>query len=207
MKLHLGCGNKYLDGYINIDLPDVNRDKKPDIEKNILDLSYKSCVIDEIRTHVFEHFTRPIACALVLGWNNWLQNDGKLLIEVPDFKRSAKVVLSPFSSKKKKYTALRHLFGSHNDFWAVHCEGYTVDSLRELLSEFGMVVDSVKKNSWHGTYNFSIYCSKKIHVDYKTGAAGAIKYMQNYLVDSSETALLDIWMTLFKEQYDKMVIN
>lgn len=47
-KLHLGCGNKYLDGWINID---INSDYA-DIKMDIKDLSFDNNSIDEIYIYV-----------------------------------------------------------------------------------------------------------------------------------------------------------
>ncbi len=74
MKLHLGCGQKYLDGYINIDYPltsehSVQQNSVADELANLMELRYKPGTIDEIRLHhVFEHFSQSnglcITCEL-----------------------------------------------------------------------------------------------------------------------------------------------
>ena len=54
MKLHLGCGNDYLKGYVNCDISrEVNADKIIDLEKK-LPFSNNS-VSEVIANHVFEH--------------------------------------------------------------------------------------------------------------------------------------------------------
>lgn len=54
MKLHLGCGNKKLKGFINCDLsPEVNPDRIIDLEKK---LPFKNSSVEEIiAEHVLEH--------------------------------------------------------------------------------------------------------------------------------------------------------
>ena len=94
MKPHLGCGERYINGYINIDFPSESRTvmdtSKADIHTNILELNYSLESIDEIRLHhVFEHFTRPVASALIAGWYSWLKPGGKMHIEVPDFEETS----------------------------------------------------------------------------------------------------------------------
>lgn len=54
MKLHIGCGNQKLEGYLNCDLsPEVHPDKVVDLEKN---LPFKDNSVEEvIANHVLEH--------------------------------------------------------------------------------------------------------------------------------------------------------
>lgn len=211
MKLHLGCGQIYLKGYLNIDFPlskhSIQNKSVADKHANILKLSYPKNSIEEIRLHhVFEHFTRPVACALITKWYIWLKPNGILHIEVPDFQRTARVVLNPFNTGRKKLLATRHLYGSHEADWAVHCEGYTPKSLSKLLKMYGFKINKIDKNSWKGTYNFEIVANKindelnKKHFEKITRI-----YLKQFLVDESESELklLSVWMNEYKKQIKK----
>ena len=197
MKLHLGCGQHYLPGYINIDFPptehSVQEKSVADLHADLLQLSYPAESIDEIRLHhVFEHFPRPVACALLSSWNSWLSEGGVLHIEVPDFARTAGVILNPFSSLKKQAVAERHLFGSHEAHWAVHCEGYTVRLLKAMLKSFGFRARTVRKNSWMGTYNVEVIAGKSMSSPTREECEAACRtFLANFLVDTSESKLLD----------------
>lgn len=97
MKLHLGCGQRYFEGYVNIDYPltehSVQQTSVADELHNLFDLRYKKETIDEVRLHhVFEHFSRAQACAMLAAWNSWLKPGGIVHIEVPDFDRTARAV-------------------------------------------------------------------------------------------------------------------
>ena len=65
MKLHLGCGGTYLEGYVNIDYLTTEQtimNVKADIYQDITTLEYDDNSIDEIRSHhMFEHFKASIA--------------------------------------------------------------------------------------------------------------------------------------------------
>src|SRR5512139_881733 len=104
-KLHLGCGTRYLDGYVNIDHPPsehtVQHALVADRYADINDLHYPAGEIDEVRLHhVFEHFPRQIALALLCRWTDWLKPGGLLRIETPDAMASAWALISPLTSDR-----------------------------------------------------------------------------------------------------------
>ena len=205
-KLHLGCGQNYFEGYINIDFPldkhSVQQTSVADEFADITKLRYPTGSIDEVRLHhVFEHFTRPVACALVASWQTWLKTDGVLHIEVPDFDRTAKSVLSRFTDDHTKAVGLRHIFGSNEEFWAVHYEGWSAKRLGALVTAFGFEVNEIKTNEWKGTYNFELI-AKKVEAITKADdlESRARKYLQLFLLDDSEANLLDIWMNYYRQQ-------
>lgn len=215
MKLHLGCGQIYLKGYLNIDFPlskhSIQNKSVADKHADILKLSYPENSIEEIRLHhVFEHFTRPVACALITKWYTWLKPNGILRIEVPDFQRTAKVVLNPFNTDRKKLLAIRHIFGSHEAQWAIHCEGYTPESLSTLLKMYGFKINKINKNSWKGTYNIEVIANKISEKQNKKQFEKiTINYLKQFLVDESESELklLAVWMNEYKKQIKKLNNN
>jgi predicted SAM-dependent methyltransferase len=210
MKLHLGCGGKYLNGYINIDYPSekhtVQEALVADVHADIKLLTYPQNTIDEIRLHhVFEHFPRPTACALIASWNFWLKPGGLLRIEVPDFSRMGWVMISPFSTFKRKAEAERHIFGSQEAEWGIHYEGYTPRMLKKFLELYGFKTKKIMKNRWLGSRNFEIFairqdkkCSKE-HFELVT-----LNYLSKFLIDESPTelSLLNIWMKKYYDQVD-----
>ena len=211
MKLHLGCGQKHLKDYINIDFPisehNIQEKSVAEIQTDITKLSYPPSTIDEIRlNHVFEHFTRPIACALIVVWRHWLKPDGILHIEVPDFYKTSFLILNPFSSSRKKSVALRHLFGSHEASWAVHREGYTISKLCTILKITGFEILKIYRNSYKGTYNFEIIARKSGNNFSKADLEKNVKdFLSEYLIDfsKSELKLLSVWIDKYRHQLDK----
>lgn len=210
LKLHLGCGERYLDGYKNVDFPanehSVQTKRVADEYVDILTLRYPAESIEEIRLHhVFEHFTRPIACALLSCWFSWLKPRGLLRIEVPDFQKTAWMILRPAVSLRRRLIAERHLFGTHEADWAIHCDGYTNKILKSMVEIFGYRVSKIIKNSWMSTYNLELFAIKKeeqiTRLDFENIAE---KYLRTYLLDGSETEkrLLKVWMSTFKKQIE-----
>jgi len=211
MKLHLGCGQRYLDGYVNIDFPlsshTAQTESVADLHADIISLRYPVESLDEIRLHhVFEHFPRPVACGLLANWYSWLKPGGVLHIEVPDFSKTARIMLNPFSSFKKRAVAERHLFGSHEAPWAVHCEGYSDWMLKKMLSVFGFDVIRTTGNEWCGTYNIEVTASRVAEtVTRDMITCRTDEYLKCYLLNSSdiEMRIHAAWMISFNEQLDK----
>lgn len=210
LKLHLGCGERYLDGYHNVDYPPsehtVQTDTRVDEYANILELRYSAKTVAEIRLHhVFEHFSRPVACALIAAWWSWLRPAGLLRIEVPDFDRTAVAVLNPLSSGRARYVALRHIFGSQEATWAVHQEGWSPKRLKQLLVDMGFDSIKIARNSYQGTYNFEIYGFKSasnLSIDHFEKIARS--FLSKYMVNDtpSEKRMLETWMDIYRKQVE-----
>jgi len=210
MKLHLGCGQRHFEGYKNIDYPlsehSVQKTSVADEHANLLELKYPSESIEEVRLHhVFEHFTRAQACALLSGWNSWLQPLGKLHIEVPDFERTARAVLRMFSNNKAQSVGLRHIFGSQEAHWAVHYEGYTKKRLKDFLEMYGFKTIEIKQEQYLDTYNIQIIGQKIKKLTRKECKAITEKYLSGFKVADveGEQVLLDYWMNDFEVQLNK----
>ena len=211
-KLHLGCGERYLEGYINIDFAQSEHTvmkSSADQYSNILDLRYTDNSVDEVRLHhVFEHFPRPIACALFSSWFCWLKVGRILHIEVPDLQKTVLNMLKPFVSIKQHFVSERHIFGSHEASWAVHYEGYTPRGLRYMFKQYGFKIVKEKKNKWQRTYNFELIARKSNILLTKDDLFKITKeYLSNFLVGKaisySEERLLNVWLEIYKKQMGK----
>jgi predicted SAM-dependent methyltransferase len=210
MKLHLGCGQVYLEGYVNIDFPlsehTVQQKSIADELHDLTKLRYKSKSIDEVRLHhTFEHFPRHIAVALLAGWHTWLKRGGLVHIEVPDFEESAKLALNNKTSIHDRKVAMRHIFGSNEAPWATHYEGWTEASFRELLKLFGFKIISLEKSAYMATRNITVIAKKTSLTELSQSKARkrASDFLQGYTVDNSdfEASLLNIWLGEFDNQF------
>lgn len=207
-RLHLGCGQRYLDGYINIDFPldnhSVQQHSVADRHADITTLVFPARSVAEVRLHhVFEHFRRPVACALLATWNAWMIDGATLHVEVPDLQRSAWVLANPFAPLAAKALTERHLFGSHEASWAAHFEAYSEQLLRHMFETFGFTVTQVTRNSWAGTHNLEVIAHKKADLPGDDACRmAARRYLETFLVDRSESEiiLLDTWLAQFDSQ-------
>lgn len=202
MKLHLGCGEHYLKGYLNIDFPSLRHSvqKKTVADKfaDILKLNFPPGSIEEIRLHhVFEHFPRAVACALLTGWHTWLENHGILRIEVPDLEKMF---------RNYNCLAQRHIFGSQEASWAYHLCGYTTESIGDFLTRYGFGIKKIKKNNWKGTANIEVFAVKEGRkMSLEEFEKITRKYLSQFLLDnsSSERELFKVWMKNYNDQIKK----
>lgn len=205
-KLHLGCSETYLEGYINIDLPPcehtIKQDTKVDLYADITKLSYEPESISEIRLHhVFEHFDRPTALQLLIKWYIWLEDGGKLNIETPDFEKSVKSYF--IGGQKTQGKNLRHIFGSHEASWAIHCDGWYKSKFRVHLKKLGFTDLKFSFKSWHGTHNITVSAKKKRpFLTYEEQLSAAKELLQLSLVDNSpsELRMLQVWIDNLMKQ-------
>lgn len=200
LKLHLGCGAIYLPGYVNIDYPpsehSVQENTQVDLYADITKLSYEPECISEIRLHhVFEHFDRFTALHLLITWYGWLENNGILTIETPDFDSSIKrFLLGGMQTRAKN---LRHIFGSQEASWAIHYDGWYKSKFKLYLNKLGYRDLKFSLNSWHGTHNITVIAKKKLpYLTHDQQLHAAKKLLELSLVDnsSSERKLLQVWM-------------
>jgi SAM-dependent methyltransferase len=84
IKLHLGCGEKYLPGYIHIEQDDFPHIKH---RTSVTDLNmFENEAVDQIyNCGVFTYFDRHQAPLVLKEWNRVLKVGGKLYISIPDF--------------------------------------------------------------------------------------------------------------------------
>jgi len=84
LKLHLGCGDKHIEGYVNIDIRPMNTVDKVDNIKYLR--SFKKNSVDVIYSaSVLEHFLRWEYKNVLRRWYELLKPGGALRIGVPDF--------------------------------------------------------------------------------------------------------------------------
>lgn len=160
IKLHLGCGSKYRDGWCNIDAhppkdTDTHRgvlSTAPDIWCDIRNLPTTDESVDIIYTaHVVEHFYRHSTIELFREFWRVLRPNGVIITEMPDLARI--LLLLRFLPTRPNYpVAMRanrdmikaQLYGAA---WEANDEGYPYHKyvwerveFCEMLSEIGFKI-------------------------------------------------------------------
>jgi predicted SAM-dependent methyltransferase len=151
LRLHIGCGSQHFDGYINIDYPPSEHNLvqvKADVYADIKSLDFPVGSVDEIRLHhVFEHFNRVTALAMLIKWHKWLKIGGLLYIETPDLLGSAKTLVSD-ASWKTKMGVVRHLAGDQTAEWGYHVDHWFAERFEHTLGALGFGSLQTQSSSW-----------------------------------------------------------
>jgi predicted SAM-dependent methyltransferase/quercetin dioxygenase-like cupin family protein len=150
LKLHLGCGRRYLPGYIHVDL-----DQHPHIDycHDIKNLPmFESGSVSEIYTcGAFEYFDRATEVqGALLEWKRVLKKGGRLRIAVPDFAGVAKVykkygnvdgigILGPIFGRIEIVTEEKHEILYHKTV-------YDLNSIKKVLEKAGFM--RIKRYNW-----------------------------------------------------------
>jgi len=135
MKLHLGCGDIILDGYLNCD----KYNKKAQLVCDVIELPFENDSIDEIyNSHLIEHFDYWEGYKLASEWLRVLKKGGKLAIETPDFVASCQALID--APEYKRCMLYAQFFGTP---WV---EGQTHKFLYTEIQLCGMLKDSGFKN-------------------------------------------------------------
>ena len=145
LRLNLGCGDKLLSGYVNIDIVDSRLGNCPDILCDLHELIYDDNTVDEILSvHVIEHFWRWEALDLLKEWVRVLKPGGKMILECPNLIAACEeLVKDPdlaLGTSKECQRTMWVLYGDPGwrDPLMVHRWGYTPRSLALLMTEAGL---------------------------------------------------------------------
>ncbi len=146
IKLNLGCGDKILADYINVDVAQERSGKQPDVICDVRNLNkFSNDYADEIlAVHVIEHFWRWEVVSILKEWVRVLKPNGKLILECPNLKSACEQFLQDpdlYSGPGQEGQRTMWVFygdPSWTDPLMVHRWGYTPISLAKVMHEAGL---------------------------------------------------------------------
>jgi len=144
MKLHLGCGAKYIPGFVHVDAIQFEHidhvssiDRLTFIESESVDLIY-NC-------HVLEHFKRASVRDVLKEWCRVLKPGGILRTAVPDFEAICQV----YSQNKDLSKVIGPIMGGQNYLYNIHYNVFDFATLKGLLEDTGF--QDIQRWDWRKT--------------------------------------------------------
>ena len=166
MKLHLGCGDKILSGFVNVDARDL-----PGVDvsgADVTDLTmFEPASADLIYAcHVLEHVPRPRTFSTLLEWNRVLRPGGVLRVAVPDWEATVEV----YRRTNDYENLLNWIYGGREYDENAHFRQFTFSGLKTLLIEAGF--KRVTRYDWRETEHADVDDFSKAyvpHMDFENG--------------------------------------
>ena len=160
IKLHLGCGEKFIPGFLHLDTRKFSHvDYVTSVDK--LDMFRNDSVDLIYACHLLEHFKRNDTEKVLKEWYRVLKPGGILRIAVPDFEKLVEVYL--------KYKDLKLILGpliGRQDYPEnIHYRIFDFATLSEILKNVGF--KEVYRYDWR----------KTIHKDYDDYSQAYIPHM------------------------------
>ena len=214
MKLNIGCGKIYKEGFINIDAFD------PTVADKIMnadDLKFSSNSIERIETYqVIEHFGLFKSVYILAEWFRVLKPGGTLLIETPDLEKSFKEFINGDLETKKK--VLSWIYGVESP-GMVHSFCFPTDLLEMILKKTGFI--EIEKSFFEKEKNHPtqrIICKKTKKYEHFQLIASFRKQLimnnivdtNNYYLTSEQEKLIDLFLEKIKHFYknkNQKIIN
>ena len=149
LKLHLGCGKRFIPGYVHIDVVDyphidhvTSIDNLSMFQDNTVDVIY-NC-------HVLEHFKRQDVLRVLREWNRVLKKGGMLRTAVPDFEKLIEVYLKYHDLK----LIIGPMFGRLDYLYNIHYNVFDFKTLSENLSASGFI--DIQRYDWQKTEHANV---------------------------------------------------
>jgi len=144
IKLHLGCGSRYIPGFVHIDVVYHDHidylipiDDLIIYEDNTVDLIY-NC-------HALEHFHRKKVLKVLKEWHRVLKPNGVLRISVPDFSKLCEI----YMETKDIDLIIGPIVGRQDYLYNIHYNIFDYASLEKVLKEVGF--REIAKYDWRRT--------------------------------------------------------
>jgi SAM-dependent methyltransferase len=145
VKINLGCGDRPISGFLNVDCRDIVGIEYPNTEIDKL-----ACFSDDFAdyayaSHVLEHIPREKTMLTLLEWNRILKVGGMLRIAVPDWDSIVKL----YSKTHDLTNLINFTYGGREDPSNCHYRAFNYEILKTLLWEAGF--KRISRYDWRET--------------------------------------------------------
>jgi len=141
LKLHLGCGNIKIHGFINVDIdPKLPAVDVVDDVKELNNFAENSTSVI-YACHILEHFANDEILPILRRWYEVLEPGGELRISVPDMDRIVKVYYKNWEHFQTPPNTpwIGLIYGGQEDQYDFHKTGFNFIYLKYLLEQVGFV--------------------------------------------------------------------
>lgn len=146
MKLNLGCGDKILEGYVNVDVAPARAGRQPDVICDLHQLEpFEDGSAEEVlAVHVVEHFWRWEVVGVLREWMRVLKPGAPMILECPNLQSACEQFLrDPETLSGPGPEGQRTMWVFYGDpRWQdplmVHRWGYTPRSLARVMAQAGL---------------------------------------------------------------------
>jgi SAM-dependent methyltransferase len=173
MKLHLGNGTVYLEGWVNIDLvgklakdfPEMVRRNKTTVDNyykfpfrqnkgnNVADvlmdvrkLKFENDSVSEILcVNLIDHMRKEEFVTTLQEWKRVLRVGGTLIIDIDDRAKQAEILVSAETNEEVEW-ALRLIYCDHVREGRTHLWGYTPEYLKQILVNAGFTYEWTRRD-------------------------------------------------------------
>jgi glycosyltransferase involved in cell wall biosynthesis len=149
-SLNLGCGNKRLSNYVNVD---IVKNENVDEVFQLYDIPYQDNSISSINCeHALEHVSFERVRQAIKEWMRVLKPGGELLLYLPDLEECARKYLTADNSRTVNYIPEKEWFratifgiqrnenGSDTEH-QFHLSGFSKEEIKQLLESEGFIID------------------------------------------------------------------
>ena len=146
LRLNLGCGDKKLPGFVNVDVAPSRKGVVPDVISDLRKLDFADESVDEVLSvHVIEHFYYWEVQTVLAEWRRLLKPGGRIILECPNLLYGAQQLVNDPSLAMQGgeawSTTMYVIYGDPGweDPLMCHRWGWTPESLSAELERAGFV--------------------------------------------------------------------
>lgn len=145
IKINLGCGQRPLPGFINVDARDIPGIEYPNTRVEDLSCFHDNYADHIYACHVLEHVPRSLTFHVLCEWSRVLKPGGMLRVAVPDWDATVEY----YNKTGDLENLLNWIYGGREYPENWHYRIFNFQALRTLLAEAGF--KRIRKYNWRDT--------------------------------------------------------